>query len=213
MEDAQYADAGLLEFLDYLTDWVRNLPVFILVLARPELGLSRPGFGSGRNRVALTLDPLDAASMDALVDSLVPGMPPGGPGRGDRAGAGPAAVRGRGDPVADRPGRRPVRSTVNYRLTGDIGELQVPHSLHALLAARLDALDPAARRLACDAAVLGTTFTAEALIAVSGQDEHAVRSALGDLVRREVLVDLRRPAVPRTRQLRVRAAHAAPGRL
>ena len=58
-----------------------------------------------------------------------------------------------------------------YRLVGDVGELAVPDSLHALLAARLDALDPPVRRLVADAAVLGTTFPAEALIAVSGQDE------------------------------------------
>jgi hypothetical protein len=75
----------------------------------------------------------------------------------------------------------------HYRLVTDIGELRVPHSLHALLAARLDALDPAVRRLVSDAAVLGATFTAEALTAISGQDEDAVRAALADLVRREVL--------------------------
>ena len=75
VEDAQYADAGLLDFLDYLMDWVRDLPVYVLVLARPELGQARPGFGTGRNRTALTLDPLDTVSMDQLVDALVPGMP------------------------------------------------------------------------------------------------------------------------------------------
>ena len=76
VEDAQYADAGLLDFLDYLIDWSRDLPIYVLVFARPELGQARPGFGTGRNRTTLTLDPLDAASMDALVDALVPGMPP-----------------------------------------------------------------------------------------------------------------------------------------
>ena len=74
-----------------------------------------------------------------------------------------------------------------YRLVGDIGELTVPDSLHALLAARLDALDPDVRRLVTDAAVLGTTFPAEALIAVSGLDEQAVRAGLDELLRREVL--------------------------
>jgi tetratricopeptide (TPR) repeat protein len=69
----------------------------------------------------------------------------------------------------------------------DIGELAVPDSLHALLAARLDALDPETRRLVADAAVLGTTFPAEALIAISGRDEPSIRAALADLVRREVL--------------------------
>ena len=59
--------------------------------------------------------------------------------------------------------------------------------MHALLAARLDALHPDVRRLVADAAVLGTTFPAEALVAVSGQDQKVVRAALADLVRREVL--------------------------
>ena len=63
-----------------------------------------------------------------------------------------------------------------YRLVGDVGELAVPDSLHALLAARLDALDPRVRRLVTDAAVLGASFPAEALIAVSGCAEPDVRS-------------------------------------
>ena len=186
VEDAQYADAGLLDFLDYLIDWTRDLPVYVLVLARPELGQARPGFGAGRNRITLTLDPLDAASMDQLVDALVPGMP--------------AAVRAKvtgqaqGIPLfavetirslVDRDIVQPFEGV--YRLTGDVGELAVPDSLHALLAARLDALDPEVRRLVADAAVLGATFPAEALIAVSGQDEAVVRAALAELVRREVL--------------------------
>ena len=60
VEDAQYADSGLLDFLDHLVDWVRDLPVYVLVLARPELVHVRPGLGTGRNRTTLTLDPLDA---------------------------------------------------------------------------------------------------------------------------------------------------------
>ena len=86
--------------------------------------------------------------------------------------------------LIDRDIVQPIEGT--YRLTGDIGKLAVPDSLHALLAARLDALDSGVRRLVADAAVLGTTFPAEALIAVSGQDEAVVRAALAELVRREV---------------------------
>ena len=186
VEDAQHADAGLLDFLDHLIDWVRDLPVYVLVFARPELGQTRPGFGAGRNRTTLTLDPLDPASMDQLVDALVPGMPP--PAR--------AAVtaQAQGIPLfavetvralIDRDIVQPFEGV--YRLVGDVGELAVPDSLHALLAARLDALDPDVRRLVADAAVLGTTFPAEALIAVSGQDEPAVRAGLAELLRREVL--------------------------
>ena len=186
VEDGQYADAGLLDFLDHLIDWVRDLPVYVLVLARPELGQARPGFGTGRNRTALTLDPLDAASMDQLVDALVPGMP--------AAARAKITAQAQGIPLfavetirslVDRDIVRPVEGV--YRLTGEVGELAVPDSLHALLAARLDALDPGVRRLVADAAVLGATFPAEALIAVSGQDEATVRAALAELVRREVL--------------------------
>jgi class 3 adenylate cyclase/tetratricopeptide (TPR) repeat protein len=191
VEDAQYADGGLLDFLDYLIDWSRDLTIYVLVLvlvlvlARPELGQARPGFGTGRNRTTLTLDPLDAASMDALVDALVPEMP-------SRA---RAAVTGQAQGIPlfavetvrsliDQDIVRPVEGV--YRLVGDVGELAVPDSLHALLAARLDALDPDTRRLVADAAVLGTTFPAEALIAVSGRDEPGARAALAELVRREV---------------------------
>jgi class 3 adenylate cyclase/predicted ATPase len=186
VEDAQYADSGLLDFLDHLIDWVSDRPVYVLVFARPELGQVRPEFGAGRNRSMLTLDPLDAASMDALVDALVPGMP--------SAARMAVTTQAQGIPLfavetvrslIDRDVVQPVEGV--YRLTGDVGELAVPDSLHALLAARLDALDPGVRRLVSDAAVLGTTFPAEALIAVSGRDEAAVRAALADLVRREVL--------------------------
>ena len=185
VEDAQYADAGLLDFLGHLLDWVRDLPVYVLVLARPELVQARPGFGTGRNRSTLTLDPLDAASMDFLVDALVPGMP--------AAARAKVTSQAQGVPLfavetvralVDRNVVQPVEGV--YRLTGEFGELAVPDSLHALLAARLDALDPGVRRLVADAAVLGTTFPAEALIAISGQDAAAVRAALADLVRREV---------------------------
>jgi predicted ATPase len=186
IEDAQYADTGLIEFLDHLIDWARDLPIYVLVFARPELSQTRPGFGTGRNRITLTLDPLDPASMDQLVDALVPGMPP--------AARTAVTSQAQGIPLfavetvrslIDRDIVQPVEGV--YRLAGDIGELAVPDSLHALLAARLDALDPGVRRLVADAAVLGSTFPAEALIAVSGRDEDVVRAALADLVRREVL--------------------------
>jgi hypothetical protein len=71
----------------------------------------------------------------------------------------------------------------------------VPDSLHTLLAARLDDLDPEVRRLVADAAVLGDTFPADALIAVSGQEESVIRAALDELVRREVLSVSAEPVV------------------
>ncbi len=186
VEDSQYADDGLLDFFDHLVDWSRDLPIFVLVFGRPELEQGRPGFGTGRNRTALTLDPLDAASMDVLLDALVPGMPVAArQAISDRAQGIPLFAVETVRSLIDRDVVQPIEGV--YRLVGDVGELAVPDSLHALLAARLDSLDPDVRRLVADAAVLGSTFPAEALIAVSGRPEEPVRSALADLLRREVL--------------------------
>jgi predicted ATPase len=195
VEDAQHADAGLLDFLDHLIDWARDLPIYVLVFARPELHDARPGFGTGHNRSTLTLDPLDPVSMDQLVDALVPGMP--------AAARVTITSQAQGIPLfaletvrslIDRDIVRPVEGV--YRLTDDVGELAVPDSLHALLAARLDVLDPGMRWLVADAAVLGTTFPAEALVAVSGQDEAAVRAGLAELARREVFTVSADPLSP-----------------
>jgi predicted ATPase len=158
----------------------------VLVLAGPELGQTRPAFGTGRNRSTLRLDPLDPASMDALVDALVPGMPDAARAKitGQAQGIPLFAVE-MVRSLIDHDIVQPVEGV--YRLAGEVGELAVPDSLHALLAARLDALDPEVRRLFADASVLGSTFPAEALIAVSAQEETLAQAALADLVRREVL--------------------------
>jgi class 3 adenylate cyclase/tetratricopeptide (TPR) repeat protein len=195
VEDAQHADAGLLDFLEHLVDWVRDVPLYVLVFARPELIQVRPGFGTGRNRSVLTLDPLDPASMDDLTEALVPGMPA----------AARAAITGQAQglplfavetirALIDRDIVQPVEGI--YRLVADIGDLEVPGSLHALLAARLDALDPVTRQVTADAAVLGTSFPAEALIAVSSRGEPAVRAALAELLRREILAVSADPLSP-----------------
>ncbi len=187
VEDLQHADAGLLDFFEHLLDWARDVPIFVLTLARPELEARRAGWVIGRrNSTALTLDPLDDAAMDALLDGLVPGMPT----------VGKAAIAGRAEGIPlyavetvrmliDRDVVQPIDGV--YRLVGDVGELSVPATLQSLLAARLDALDRDERRLVADAAVLGGTFPAEALIAVSDQPEPQVRRLLAELVRREVL--------------------------
>jgi class 3 adenylate cyclase/tetratricopeptide (TPR) repeat protein len=201
IEDIQYADSGLLDFLDNLIDWTRDQPIFVVAFGRPEFERDRPGFGAGRNRTALTLDPLDSASMEILLEALVPGMPP--------AAAEAINNHAQGIPLfavetvrslIDRDVVQPIEGS--YRLVGEVGELAVPDSLHALLAARLDALAPDVRRLVADAAVLGSSFPAEALIAVSGQDEPAVREALAELVRREVFDVRAEPLSPQRGEYR-----------
>jgi tetratricopeptide (TPR) repeat protein len=195
VEDLQYADAGLLDFLDHLVDWARDVPLFVLAFTRPELDTARPGWGQGRNRTVLGLDPLDSASMDALIEALVPGIP--------AAAVATIAEQAQGIPLF---AVETIRSLIDrdvvvpregvYRLAGDVGALTVPDSLHGLLAARLDVLDPVSRRLVAEASVLGSSFPLEALVAVSGQPEADVRASVGDLVRREVLAISADPLSP-----------------
>ncbi len=187
VEDLHHADAGLLDFLEHVLDWARGVPIFVLTLARPELEGRRPGWGAGRrNSTTLTLDPLDDASMSALLDGLVPHMP-------DQAKQA-IADRAEGIPLyavetirmlIDRDVVQPTGGV--YKLVGDVGQLTVPATLQSLLAARLDALEPDARALVADAAVLGATFPAEALISISDSPDDQVRRLLAELVRREVL--------------------------
>ena len=74
-EDCQWADASLLEFIDYLLEWSRSHPIFILALARPELLDDRLGWGTRRNATGMYLEPLSPRAMAALLDGLIPGLP------------------------------------------------------------------------------------------------------------------------------------------
>ena len=74
-----------------------------------------------------------------------------------------------------------------YRPTGDLSELSVPASLHALIASRLDGLDAADRSLLQAASVIGKTFSVDGLAAVSGLQPDELVRRLRALVRREML--------------------------
>jgi predicted ATPase len=74
-----------------------------------------------------------------------------------------------------------------YRVIGDLGQLQVPDTLHALIAARLDAVDPADRALIQDGSVLGQSFSVAALVALTGEPAEALEPRLRGLVHREIL--------------------------
>ena len=75
-EDLQWADAGLLDFLEYLLEWSRSHPLFVLGLARPEFADRRPTWGAGkRSFSSLYLEPLSEQAMGDLLTGLVPGLP------------------------------------------------------------------------------------------------------------------------------------------
>ncbi len=73
-EDLQWADTGLLDFLEYLLEWSRSHPLFVLALARPEFAEKRSAWAGKRSFTQLYLEPLTPAAMDELLTGLVPGL-------------------------------------------------------------------------------------------------------------------------------------------
>jgi len=186
-EDMQWADASLLDFVEYLLDWSRNHPLFVATLARPELLERRPTWGAGqRSFTSMYLEPLPEEAMRALLTGLVPGLPETlGSQILERAEGVPLYAVETVRMLLDR--GLLVQKGSAYELAGPVESLEVPETLHALIAARLDGLDPDERRVLEDGAVLGKTFTREAVAALSGIDGERLGPLLEALVRKEVL--------------------------
>ena len=76
-EDLQWADEGLLAFIEHLLDWARSSPIFILTLARHELAAREEKWPPARGGATLLeLEPLPAVAMGELLDALVDGLHP-----------------------------------------------------------------------------------------------------------------------------------------
>jgi class 3 adenylate cyclase/tetratricopeptide (TPR) repeat protein len=179
-EDLQWADSGLLDFIDYLLEWSAEHPIFVISLGRPELRQRRPAWRS------LDLGSMSAESITAILEGLAPGLPEDLVTRIVRRAEGIPLyavetirmLQDRG--VLTQEGAR-------YVLTGDVTDLDVPETLQALVASRLDGLSSGERSLLQDASVLGQSFTAAGASALSGKTEAEVVPELDGLVARQVL--------------------------
>jgi tetratricopeptide (TPR) repeat protein len=186
-EDLQWADSGLLDFVDYLLEWSAEFPLFLLALGRPELLVARPAWTP-----AITLEPLAEEEMAQLLSGLVPGLPE------ELA----AQIRRRSEGVPlyavetvrmllDR--GLVAQDGARYVVTGDVRDLEVPETLQALVASRLDNLEAAERALLQDAAVIGQSFTPATLAAVVRRPASEVESVLASLVSKQVLAFVDEP--------------------
>ncbi|MFZ0181417.1 MAG: adenylate/guanylate cyclase domain-containing protein [Candidatus Dormiibacterota bacterium] len=195
-EDLQWADSGLLDFIEYLLEWSRSSPIMVVALARPELGERRPGWGTGkRGLTSLFLEPLSPDAMGELLTGLVPGLPQDLRALIlDRAAGVPLYAVETVRMLIDRGLLVEDRGT--YRAKGSLEALEVPESLHALIAARLDSLAPSERSLLQDAAVLGKSFTVAALSAVTNIPESDVEAGLTSLVGKDLLAIQADPRSP-----------------
>ena len=96
-EDLQWADSGLLDFIDYLLEWSAEYPIFVITLARPELHERRPAWPP------LLLEPLATAAIETMLEGLAPGLPARARLRDRTPGRGDPPVRRGDDPDAAGP--------------------------------------------------------------------------------------------------------------
>jgi class 3 adenylate cyclase/tetratricopeptide (TPR) repeat protein len=187
-EDLQWADPGLLDFIEHVLEASRAHPIFVLTLARLEIADRYPNWGAGqRNFTSLHLEPLADDAMRALVTNLAPGLPDDLVEK--------ILERGEGIPLY---AVETIRMLVDqghlmaqdgtFRPVGELTRLGTPDSLHALISARLDGLTEEDRAILQDASVLGKTFTVPALAAITGDSSDALERRLGGLVKKDLLL-------------------------
>jgi class 3 adenylate cyclase/tetratricopeptide (TPR) repeat protein len=175
-EDIHWADEGMLDLIEHLVQWVRA-PVLQICLAREELLARRVGWGGiRRDSTTMFLEPLGEGETRELITSL---MQLNGPNEGVVAAV---AARAEGNPF--------FAEEMVRRLAEEKGAnaAELPATVQALLAARLDSLEPFQRRLLAHAAVIGRTFWEGALTSVAATEGGDLAAALRALRDKDIVV-------------------------
>src|SRR6266516_4052754 len=197
-EDVHWADEGVLDFIDHLVEWSTEVPLLVVATTRPELLDRRPGWGGGkRNALTISLSALTAEETGELLGALLKGA------------VLPDAAQ---HALLEHAGGNPLYAAEYVRMlleqgflvpNGDearleaAGELPVPPTVQAVIAARLDALAADEKAVVHDAAVLGETFAPAALAAIASLDRVLVDARLLSLERKAFLRRERRPPAGR----------------
>jgi adenylate cyclase len=175
-EDIHWADEGMLDLIEHLVQWA-HAPVLQVCLSREELLQRRPGWGGvRRDATTLFLEPLGEAETRELIATLL---------RSD--GVNELAI----DTVAARAEGNPLfAEEMVRRLSEDEGAnaAELPTTVQALLAARLDSLEPFQRRLLAHASVVGRTFWEGALTPVVEAEGGDLQQALRVLREKDLVV-------------------------
>jgi class 3 adenylate cyclase len=169
VEDVHWAQPTFLDLLEYVAGWVRDASVLLLCLARPELLELRPSWAGA----SVKLEPLTPSESALLLDELGAEWPLS---QEERARVSEAAE---GNPLF-------LEQMVAMLAEGKPTEL--PPTIQALLAARLDRLEPFERAVLERAAVVGKEFWRGAVAELSPAAERAdVSRTLLSLVRKELV--------------------------
>jgi class 3 adenylate cyclase/tetratricopeptide (TPR) repeat protein len=174
-EDIHWAEEPLLELIEHLATWVREAPLLLISLARPELLDIRPGWAGGRVRsTSIELEPLGPTESEELVDALMTG--------------GELTDEQRQAVLAKTEGN-PLYLEETVRMLAEEGGAidRIPDTLQALIAARIDRIAPEGKALLQRAAVVGRTFW-EGAVEFLSPDADSIDEHLEDLVLREFVL-------------------------
>jgi class 3 adenylate cyclase/tetratricopeptide (TPR) repeat protein len=175
-EDIHWADEGMLDLIEHLVQWVRA-PVLQICLAREELLERRVGWGGvRRDSTTIFLEPLGESETRQLISSLM------SINAVDDDVLAAVAARAEGNPL--------FVEEMMRRLSEEDGAsaAKLPATVQALLAARLDSLEPFQRRLLAHAAVVGRTFWEGALTPIADAEGGDLADALRALRDRDIVV-------------------------
>jgi predicted ATPase len=174
-EDLQWADDGLLDFVDHLVEWASGVPLLCVCTARPELLERRPDWGGGkRNATTISLSPLSDDETARLVHTLL------------GTSVLPAELQ---TTLLARASGNPLYAEEFARLVeergGEAGELALPESVQGIIAARVDSLPAEEKVLLQDAAVVGKVMWVGTVAALEGIERWTVEERLHALERKE----------------------------
>jgi tetratricopeptide (TPR) repeat protein len=176
VDELQWAESTLLDLLEYLVTFASDKPILLLCLTRPELFDDRPTWAAPRRAATVVpLEPLAEPESSALVATIAAesGVPEPDLAR--------IVATAEGNPLF-------LEQLLAYRAGDGNGELAIPPTIQALLAARIDRLEPEERAVLVRAAVEGKTFHRGALAALLPERGRPMLGArLISLVRQELI--------------------------
>ena len=187
-DDIHWAEPTLLDLIEHLADWSREAPILLLCTARPELLDLRPNWGGGKSNAATTLlEPLSADEAGLLLDNLLGSEIPQEARERIVAGAegNPLFVEEMLGMLVDQ--GLLVAENGRWVIHGEIADVAVPDSIHALISARLDRLGPEERIVIERGAVEGKLFHLGGVAALAPELTGSMQDRLMTLVRKELI--------------------------
>ncbi len=189
-DDIHSGEPTFLDLLEYLVDWIRDVPVMLLCLARHELFELRGAWLPGKaNASLLPLQPLRQLDIADLMQNLLAGAELAEEARftiTDIAEGNPLFIEETLRMLIDKGTLQ--HGDEEWILTEPLSNVSIPPTIHAVLAARLDRLEDEERAVLERASVVGRTFWWGAVSELTGEDQRPrVGNHLQSLVRKELI--------------------------